>query len=135
MFLPPALQKPRIPIWIAARWPHKAPLRRAISWDGVFPLFESEGEAELAEIKECMAYIREMRDGLDTPYEIVYAGCPTPGDNLDLALAIVGQYQALGFTWWLENINPYTISSGSDDDEWPLQAMRDRILQGPPRLE
>jgi alkanesulfonate monooxygenase SsuD/methylene tetrahydromethanopterin reductase-like flavin-dependent oxidoreductase (luciferase family) len=135
-FVPRPVQQPRIPVWIAARWPHKAPIRRAMSWDGLFPLFESEGEHELAEINQCMAYVRQLREGIDTPFDLVYAGCPTtPAENLDLALATVSQYQALGFTWWLENINPYAIRCDSETDEWPLQAMHGRIMQGPPRLE
>lgn len=37
-FLPTAVQQPRIPIWVAATWPHKRPFRRAARYDGVFPL-------------------------------------------------------------------------------------------------
>lgn len=37
-FLPTPVQEPRIPIWVAATWPHKRPLRRAARYDGVFPL-------------------------------------------------------------------------------------------------
>src|SRR6266849_2199848 len=37
-FLPRPLQSPRIPIWVAALWPAKAPLRRAARWDGVIPI-------------------------------------------------------------------------------------------------
>jgi len=37
-FLPKPVQHPRIPIWVAALWPKRAPFRRAARWDGVFPL-------------------------------------------------------------------------------------------------
>ena len=37
LFLPTPLQRPRIPIWIAGRWPAQRPFRRAARWDGVFP--------------------------------------------------------------------------------------------------
>lgn len=37
-FEPPPLQQPRIPIWVASRWPHRRPLRRAARFDGVFPI-------------------------------------------------------------------------------------------------
>lgn len=35
---PPPLQRPRIPIWAAARWPNRRPVRRAARWDGLFPI-------------------------------------------------------------------------------------------------
>jgi alkanesulfonate monooxygenase SsuD/methylene tetrahydromethanopterin reductase-like flavin-dependent oxidoreductase (luciferase family) len=30
---PPPLQRPRIPIWLASRWPARRPVRRAARWD------------------------------------------------------------------------------------------------------
>ena len=38
VFQPTPLQRPRIPIWVAAIWPNRPPLRRAARWDGLFPL-------------------------------------------------------------------------------------------------
>ena len=37
-FEPRPIQQPRIPIWVAARWPNRRPLRRAARFDGVFPI-------------------------------------------------------------------------------------------------
>lgn len=37
-FVPPPVQQPRIPIWVAGRYPAKAPMRRAARWDGFFPI-------------------------------------------------------------------------------------------------
>jgi alkanesulfonate monooxygenase SsuD/methylene tetrahydromethanopterin reductase-like flavin-dependent oxidoreductase (luciferase family) len=37
-FEPPPVQRPRIPVWVATRWPHRRPLRRAARFDGVFPI-------------------------------------------------------------------------------------------------
>ena len=37
-FLPAALQKPRIPIWVAGTWPRKPPFRRAAHFDGILPI-------------------------------------------------------------------------------------------------
>jgi alkanesulfonate monooxygenase SsuD/methylene tetrahydromethanopterin reductase-like flavin-dependent oxidoreductase (luciferase family) len=37
-FEPRPLQRPRIPVWVAARWPHRRPLARAARWDGLFPI-------------------------------------------------------------------------------------------------
>ncbi len=35
---PPPLQRPRIPVWVAARWPNRRPVARAARWDGLFPI-------------------------------------------------------------------------------------------------
>ena len=48
-FEPRPVQRPRIPVWVAARWPHRRPLRRAARWDGVFPIDLPDPEA-LAEV-------------------------------------------------------------------------------------
>jgi alkanesulfonate monooxygenase SsuD/methylene tetrahydromethanopterin reductase-like flavin-dependent oxidoreductase (luciferase family) len=48
-FEPRPVQEPRIPIWVAARWPSKRPLKRAARYDGVFPI-DLPGPDELAEL-------------------------------------------------------------------------------------
>src|SRR5438132_977056 len=52
-FLPKPVQSPRIPIWVAATWPHKAPFRRAARWDGLYPTLDriSFGEMQTPAIK------------------------------------------------------------------------------------
>jgi alkanesulfonate monooxygenase SsuD/methylene tetrahydromethanopterin reductase-like flavin-dependent oxidoreductase (luciferase family) len=37
-FEPVPVQQPRIPVWVAGEWPNRRPLRRALSWDGYFPI-------------------------------------------------------------------------------------------------
>ena len=37
-FQPQPAQQPRIPIWVAARYPNRKPLVRARRWDGLFPI-------------------------------------------------------------------------------------------------
>ena len=39
----------RIPVWVAARWPNRRPLRRAARWDGLFPI-DLPGPEALAEL-------------------------------------------------------------------------------------
>ena len=48
-FEPPPIQQPRIPVWVAARWPNRRPLARAEQWDGVFPI-DLPGPDALAEL-------------------------------------------------------------------------------------
>ena len=40
-------KRPRIPVWVAARWPNRRPLQRAARWDGLFPI-ELPGPEALA---------------------------------------------------------------------------------------
>ncbi len=48
-FEPVPVQQPRIPVWVAAEWPNRRPVRRAARWDGLFPI-GLPGPAELAEL-------------------------------------------------------------------------------------
>jgi alkanesulfonate monooxygenase SsuD/methylene tetrahydromethanopterin reductase-like flavin-dependent oxidoreductase (luciferase family) len=48
-FEPVPVQQPRIPVWVAARWPNRRPVRRAARWDGLFPI-ELPGPEALAEL-------------------------------------------------------------------------------------
>ena len=32
-FRPLPLQRPRIPVWVAASWPNRRPVRRAVRWE------------------------------------------------------------------------------------------------------
>ncbi|HEX8123903.1 MAG TPA: LLM class flavin-dependent oxidoreductase [Solirubrobacteraceae bacterium] len=50
-FAPGPVQRPRIPVWIAARWPNRRPVRRAARWDGLFPI-DLPGPEALAELRE-----------------------------------------------------------------------------------
>ncbi len=131
-FLPGPVQSPRIPVWVGGFWPNKAPLRRAARWDGMFTLFKEEGDAEIEGIKQAVAFVQSQRQN-NQPFDVVYAGRPTPGDDPAQAADIVSQYAAAGITWWLENITPFSFGQNMDE-KWPLEAMHQRILQGPPRL-
>ncbi|HEX8205946.1 MAG TPA: LLM class flavin-dependent oxidoreductase [Solirubrobacteraceae bacterium] len=48
-FSPPPVQQPRIPVWIAARYPNRRPVRRAARWDGLFPI-DLDSPDQLAEL-------------------------------------------------------------------------------------
>jgi alkanesulfonate monooxygenase SsuD/methylene tetrahydromethanopterin reductase-like flavin-dependent oxidoreductase (luciferase family) len=57
-FQPRPLQRPRIPVWVAATWPSRRPLRRAARWDGLFPV-ELPGPEELSELRREVEALRE----------------------------------------------------------------------------
>jgi alkanesulfonate monooxygenase SsuD/methylene tetrahydromethanopterin reductase-like flavin-dependent oxidoreductase (luciferase family) len=46
-----------IPVWVAARWPHRRPLARAARWDGLFPI-DLPGADALAELAGEIAALR-----------------------------------------------------------------------------
>ena len=61
----------RIPIWVAARWPNRRPLRRAARHDGVFPIDQSEP----AQLAEMVAAIAAERGTLED-YDVVVTNPP-----------------------------------------------------------
>ena len=63
---PPSLQQPRIPVWLAARWPNRRPVKRAARWDGVFPI-EMDGPDQLAEL---------VADVPPPPFDVVVTNPP-----------------------------------------------------------
>jgi alkanesulfonate monooxygenase SsuD/methylene tetrahydromethanopterin reductase-like flavin-dependent oxidoreductase (luciferase family) len=89
---PRPLQQPRIPIWLAARWPNRKPVRRALEWDGLFPI-DLPGPDELATLT---AEVREARGTLDG-YDIVVTN-PAGTDP--------GPWEAAGATWCLTGFGP-----------------------------
>ena len=122
-FRPTALQTPRIPVWIAAYWPHLRPLRRAARWDGLFALFPDGPPRDVEQLAEAVAYVGARRAPDAPPFEVVCAGAPN-GDS--------AAYARAGATWWLARIAPDAF--GSDwAAPWPLEKMRAFIAAGPAR--
>jgi alkanesulfonate monooxygenase SsuD/methylene tetrahydromethanopterin reductase-like flavin-dependent oxidoreductase (luciferase family) len=92
-FEPRPLQRPRIPVWVAARWPNKRPLRRAARWDGLFPIDQDEPE----QLAEMVAYVNEHRERDAGPFDIV-VDHPLGTDP--------GPWEAAGATWCLVGFGP-----------------------------
>lgn len=97
-FMPLAVQRPRIPVWVGASWPNRRPVRRAIRWDGLFPidLPGPEGLAELA------AEVEQARAGNDDPFDLI-VDVPPGAD--------VPAWEAAGATWVLTSIDPQPPAS------------------------
>ena len=66
-FQPPPVQRPRIPIWLAARWPARRPVRRAARWDGLFPI-DLPGPDALAELA---GEVDEQRGSGEAAFDLV----------------------------------------------------------------
>jgi alkanesulfonate monooxygenase SsuD/methylene tetrahydromethanopterin reductase-like flavin-dependent oxidoreductase (luciferase family) len=92
---PPPVQRPRIPVWLAARWPNRRPVRRAARWDGICPI-DLPGREALAEL---VAEVTEQRgrDGTGGPFEVVVTNPP----GTDPA-----PWEAAGATWCLTGFGP-----------------------------
>jgi len=118
-FLPTPVQQPRIPIWVVGAWPHERSMRRTLRWDGVYAQVEGveaiRAVADWAE-REWPAATR------DRPWDVIAEG-RTPADDPGTAAAIVAGYEAAGATWWIE----------SDWESMSVEAVRERIVAGPPR--
>ncbi len=86
-FLPEPVQRP-LPVWVGARWPNRAPLRRAARHDGVFAI-DLAGPEQLAELS---AELQEMRQGASGPFDVVVT-LPTGDDP--------AAWERAGATWLL----------------------------------
>ena len=53
--------RPRIPVWLAARWPNRRPVARAARWDGVFPIDARARRAHRARRRAPRAAGRDAR--------------------------------------------------------------------------
>ncbi|HEY8467264.1 MAG TPA: LLM class flavin-dependent oxidoreductase [Solirubrobacterales bacterium] len=86
-FEPPPLQRPRIPVWVAGRWPNRRPLRRAARWDGFFPIELPDPDA----LAEAVRELRSLRED-DGPFDVVAE--VQPGESSDA-------WAEAGATWTL----------------------------------
>ena len=120
-YLPTPVQRPRIPIWVAAVWPHKKPLRRAARWDGLCPLVDNQ-QMSPDELRATMDYVRPLLPQGKAFDVLAYGG--TPGHDRAADSEKVTAYRDAGATWWQESIAP-------DDD---VAYLRRRIRMGPPTL-
>lgn len=123
LFLPRPYQQPRIPIWVAGTWPNKKPFRRAAQWDGVAAeARDDHGDLTPQDFRELRAYVQEHRTETGL-FDITHVG-RTPGADPAADAAITAPYAEAGVTWWLERIG---------DRQNPLEEIRLRVRQGPPR--
>ena len=87
-FEPRPVQQPRIPVWLAARWPNRKPVRRALAWDGLFPIELPDPDA----LAELAAEVAEVRAGTTASFDLVVEN--PPGADLS-------PWEAAGATWCL----------------------------------
>jgi len=121
--LPRAVQRPRIPIWVAGNWPNRGPLRRAARYEGVFPqrIPADPDDWMLApdDVRAIVAAVREFR-ATDEPFDVAVA-LSDEGDAARRA-DMIAEYSDGGVTWWMEGIL---------EDAGTLEEMRALIREGP----
>jgi alkanesulfonate monooxygenase SsuD/methylene tetrahydromethanopterin reductase-like flavin-dependent oxidoreductase (luciferase family) len=92
-FEPTPVQQPRIPVWVASRWPSRRPLRRAARFDGLFPIDLPDPEALTVLAEE----VRGLRGPDARPFDLVVTNPP----GTDPA-----PWEAAGATWCLTGFGP-----------------------------
>jgi alkanesulfonate monooxygenase SsuD/methylene tetrahydromethanopterin reductase-like flavin-dependent oxidoreductase (luciferase family) len=92
-FLPAPARPGGLPIWLAARWPNRRPVARALRHDGVV-LIDTDDPGDLAGI------VADAR-ALDRPFEVVVLG--RPGTD-------VAGWRAAGATWWLAEFDAFEVT-------------------------
>ena len=107
-FQPSPVQRPRVPLWVAGRWPYRKPLHRAARYDGYFPI-DLEAPAQLAELT---GELLERRTS--GPIDVIVEGWP--GDD-------PAPWARAGATWWLVRFSPFDIDAAT---------VRRVIASGPP---
>lgn len=85
-FEPRPVQQPRIPVWVAGRWPHRRPVARAAAWDGLFPTDLPDPDA----LRQLAGEIQ--RPHHDRPFDLVVE--VDPGSELE-------PWREAGATWIL----------------------------------
>lgn len=99
-----------LPIWVAARWPNRRPLRRAARFDGVFAI-----DLTPAQLPELIAALGAERDSTAGAFEVVVH---------DGVGADPGPWADAGATWLLTTFDAFRAA--------PRQ-IRDVITAGPVR--
>jgi alkanesulfonate monooxygenase SsuD/methylene tetrahydromethanopterin reductase-like flavin-dependent oxidoreductase (luciferase family) len=98
--LPPPLQRPRVPIWLASRYPHKAPVRRAARWDGWFPIAIDHPH----QLAEQLALAKAAGADVGGTFDVAVQGLPGVDPT---------PWAEAGATWWLVRFEPWAPDAGA----------------------
>lgn len=125
-FLPRPVQRPRIPIWIAGKWPNRAPFRRAARWDGAFPMKVGDEQMSPGDVKEVVSYMDRHR-GPGKPFEVsIFLGGMV--DRAGVRPGLIEEFARAGVTWLHDG-------PGFDDaTDAGVDAFRHHIRKGPPAV-
>jgi alkanesulfonate monooxygenase SsuD/methylene tetrahydromethanopterin reductase-like flavin-dependent oxidoreductase (luciferase family) len=96
-FLPRPVQRPGVPVWVAAFPGSPKPLRRAARYQGFFPV----NLQHVDQFAEAVATVTALRPDPAPPYDVAVA-LPPGADPAPYARA--------GATWWLAEFEPEALS-------------------------
>ena len=102
-FLPPPVQRPRIPIWIGGGYPNAGPTRRAARWDGACLYKETHGGPWEHMTPDDVRALRSAAGA--RPYTVAVGGSGRAADweaERDHIRAVA----EAGADWWIEWIPP-----------------------------
>ncbi|HEY3774727.1 MAG TPA: LLM class flavin-dependent oxidoreductase [Solirubrobacteraceae bacterium] len=91
-FRPTARRPGGIPIWLAARWPNRVPMRRAAGYDGLFTI-RFDAPADLVTVRQWVGDARQS----DRPFEFIVDA--PPGTDPD-------PWAEAGADWLLTELRP-----------------------------
>ena len=117
--MPSPAQHPRMPVWVAAGWPARRPLRRAASWDGVYLMTNNQQTHQPlspTEVSAITTYVRAHRPSDRPPLQVAVNGLANGRHD-----PLVEHMVTAGATWWIEY--------GDEPAEYLA-----RIRSGPPSL-
>ena len=128
-FLPPPVQRPRIPIWIGGGFPNPGPMRRAARWDGAW-LYRVAAPGETEDTGGVLTpdELRELRRLVEVgrphgaPFDLVAHG-PRRGCDLEAECERIRASAEAGATWigdWIPPGDP--------------EVMRAAVAGGPMRI-
>jgi alkanesulfonate monooxygenase SsuD/methylene tetrahydromethanopterin reductase-like flavin-dependent oxidoreductase (luciferase family) len=102
-FLPRPVQDP-VPIWVAARWPNRAPLARAARVQGCFPIFA--GEPSLPDLDDLTGVRAELASlGAPDDHDLAVRCSLRTLGSAEQAKAVASA-EDCGVTWLLEGFDP-----------------------------
>ena len=91
-FLPTPLQDP-VPTWVAMRWPHRAPLRRATRYDGVH-VIRTGSPDDIVTVRSLARSMRPEQQPFDVIVDQLAGADPAP-------------WAAAGVSWFLTRFSQY----------------------------
>ncbi|HET6819217.1 MAG TPA: LLM class flavin-dependent oxidoreductase [Candidatus Limnocylindria bacterium] len=109
MLRPVPVQRPGPPVWLAAGWPHRRPLRRAAHGDGVYLMTDNQATHERLtpdDVREAVAAIRTLRQDL-SGFDVAVNVDTGELAGADAAAAVAALVDA-GATWLVE-LTPETL--------------------------
>jgi alkanesulfonate monooxygenase SsuD/methylene tetrahydromethanopterin reductase-like flavin-dependent oxidoreductase (luciferase family) len=118
--LPRPVQRPRIPIWLAAGWPRTKPLRRAMRWDGVYLMTDHQVSGQRLSPDDVRA-VAQLVAAEHEPGAFEIAANVFTLEDADGGRGVARAMAEAGATWIIE-LTPETV-----DEHLAL------IRRGPPR--